>query len=209
MNKLRLLGAACACIFTLIATSTYAVTIDFEGVLSDGQVRTGSNVTPYTEDGFTLTSSGNSAVYHNDIFGDGFFINYNGSNFFGWCGNCVDDPFILTLTSGGAFSISSIDFSNLNTGSDVGSIDITGFLSGGGIVTQTFDPIVDLWTTVTFTGFEALSSLTIGAATNGASLAMDNLAVMVVNAVPIPPAFYLFGSGLLGLIGISRGKQTT
>ena len=30
---------------------------------------------------------------------------------------------------------------------------------------------------------------------------------MIVNAVPIPAAFWLFGSGLLGLIGISRRKK--
>ena len=30
---------------------------------------------------------------------------------------------------------------------------------------------------------------------------------LLVRAVPIPPAFYLFGSGLLGLIGIARRKK--
>ena len=33
---------------------------------------------------------------------------------------------------------------------------------------------------------------------------VDNI---TVEAVPIPPAFYLFGSGLLGLIGLSRGRK--
>lgn len=34
----------------------------------------------------------------------------------------------------------------------------------------------------------------------------DNI---IVGAVPIPPTLYLFGSGLLGLIGISRRKKAT
>jgi hypothetical protein len=203
MKKSRLLGAVCACIFTFITTATYAATIDFEGVLSDGQGRTGSDVTPYTEDGFTVTSSGSSDFGRNDIFGDGFSWNDNGSDFFGWCGNCTNAPFTLTLVGGGPFSLSSIDFSNMTIGSDVGTINITGFFSGGGSTTQTFDPTVDVWTTAAFTGFEDLSSLTIAAATIGANLAMDNI---VVTAVPVPAAIWLFGSGLLGLIGIARIK---
>jgi hypothetical protein len=42
------------------------------------------------------------------------------------------------------------------------------------------------------------------APTNG-SIFIDDL---MVSAVPIPPAFWLFGSGLLGMIGIARRKQS-
>jgi hypothetical protein len=41
------------------------------------------------------------------------------------------------------------------------------------------------------------------APTNG-SIFIDDL---MVSAVPIPPALWLFGSGLLGLIGIARRKK--
>lgn len=36
---------------------------------------------------------------------------------------------------------------------------------------------------------------------------IDNLS-FTVNAVPVPPAVWLFGSGLLGLIGVARRKKT-
>jgi hypothetical protein len=35
----------------------------------------------------------------------------------------------------------------------------------------------------------------------------SDLRLTFTNAVPIPPALWLFGSGLLGLIGIARRKK--
>jgi hypothetical protein len=43
---------------------------------------------------------------------------------------------------------------------------------------------------------------------NDESWAMDNLSVSVVSPVPVPSAVWLFGSGVLGLIGISRRGNT-
>jgi hypothetical protein len=40
------------------------------------------------------------------------------------------------------------------------------------------------------------------------SWAMDNLRVGVATVVPIPAAAWLFGSGLLGLVGVARHKKT-
>jgi hypothetical protein len=36
--------------------------------------------------------------------------------------------------------------------------------------------------------------------------ATDVVRLSVVNAVPVPPAVWLFGSGLLGLAGVARRK---
>ena len=36
---------------------------------------------------------------------------------------------------------------------------------------------------------------------------IDVVRLSVVSAVPVPPALWLFGSGLLGLIGIARRKK--
>jgi hypothetical protein len=36
----------------------------------------------------------------------------------------------------------------------------------------------------------------------------DHLALQVSSTIPIPPAIWLFGSGLLGLIGMARRKKT-
>lgn len=40
------------------------------------------------------------------------------------------------------------------------------------------------------------------------SFSMDTLAVTTVSAVPVPAAVWLFGSGLVGLIGIARRRRT-
>jgi hypothetical protein len=49
---------------------------------------------------------------------------------------------------------------------------------------------------------------------NGSSIAFFNIALFIravrdgdVSSVPVPAAVWLFGSGLLGLIGIARRKK--
>ncbi len=37
---------------------------------------------------------------------------------------------------------------------------------------------------------------------------VDNLSIIKLSAVPIPAAIWLFGSGLIGLIGIARRKRS-
>ena len=196
------------CLFIcLFAGSVNATIIDFEGVLAPGQDATGDNVAPYVEDGFTLTSSGDAASdYHNDIFGDDPSLNLNGSDIFGWCGTCTGAPFVLNITNGGAFDLTSIDFSNLEFGDDVGAIDITGFFSGGGSVSTSFGLVVDIWSTVAFAGFSNLSSFSISAAGIGNSLALDNIVLNTSSAVPEPTSLVLLGLGLAGM-GFSRKKR--
>jgi len=196
------------CLFIcLFAGSVNATIIDFEGVLASGQARIGSNVAPYVEDGFTLTSSGDSSVFHADIFGSGSFTNLNGSDIFGWCGRaCPGAPYTLSITNGGAFDLTSIDFSNLEFGDDVGAIDITGFFSGGGSVSTSFGLVVDIWSTVAFAGFSNLSSFSISAAGIGNSLALDNIVLNTSSAVPEPTSLVLLGLGLAGM-GFSRKKR--
>lgn len=50
-----------------------------------------------------------------------------------------------------------------------------------------------------------IASLTISGAEDGYSFVMDDLRV---NPVPVPGAVWLLGSGLVGLIGIVRGKNS-
>jgi len=124
-------------LLTVAGGRATATTIDFEGIAANGS-DTGFNVTPYTEDGFTLTSSGSASVYHNDIFNNEVGFNANGdtTSLFGWCGSCVGAPFVFTLTGPTPFTLSSIAFGGLGNGAlgngaDPGQISVTGTFVGG------------------------------------------------------------------------------
>jgi len=85
-------------------------------------------------------------------------------------------------------AIIDVSFTGANAISDIAS-SIGGLFAVGGYVSS-LDPASD----------EFLFSGTSG------QLARVNL-LLETTAVPIPPAIWLFGSGLLGLIGISRRKK--
>jgi len=44
---------------------------------------------------------------------------------------------------------------------------------------------------------------------NGLTFALNGNGFLMPSNVPVPPAVWLFGSGLLGLIGIARRKKST
>jgi len=49
----------------------------------------------------------------------------------------------------------------------------------------------------------------VGGGSSPTAAVPDLAGIGVVNAVPVPPAAWLFGSGLLGLVGIARRKKAT
>jgi hypothetical protein len=203
------------------------VVIDFEGVVADEDGFSGANVTPYTEDGYTLSSDGSEDVYHNDIFGALSGANTNGSAIFGWCSYCTGAPYTFTLTGPSPFDLVSIDFAGLGTGGDEGEeeildevlvilqllspIDVTGFFAGGGSIVQTVNP-TDIWSTFLFEGFTDLESVTIQAQFAGdieqgsGDFAMDNIVLAndTVVTVPEPSTIALFGLGLGGVLFARR-----
>jgi hypothetical protein len=183
------------------------VTVDFEGVVGDGDEL---SVVPYVEDGMIV----DSPIVPSALFGKDsprISHNSNGSAVFGWCNlNVIEcdirDLITLSHQSGAVFDLLSIDASNL-TVSDVGDLLLTGMLSSGGTISTTLSLTQNVWSTfVLGAGWVNLDSVAISAI-NGPldwDPAIDNI---VVNAVPIPAAVWLFGSALAGL-GWLRRKQT-
>ncbi len=69
-----------------------------------------------------------------------------------------------------------------------------------------FDP-ADLLNPILIATFDQRGGeLTFDAAGNLYMVAEDQVSIVRLSAVPIPPALWLFGTGLLGLIGIARRK---
>jgi hypothetical protein len=105
---------------------------------------------------------------------------------------------LFERTDGGAFAVQSLDLlldSN-------GSTSTTGTLAGGGAASLGVPVGTGDWLNL-----ESLSFFAEGAAGPGFSTATIELDNIVVSAVPIPAAVWLFGSALVGLGWLKR-KQT-
>ena len=153
---------------------------------------TGIGLDFYTQDGFTVEIA-NTA--HNTAMS---------SCPTRWCfDNYYTTPAettLITRDDGGVFDLDSIQI--LQTHSSFGlnfSADDGAFLNVKSIGTVLFGP-----------EFEGITILQINMPCSGQYVScggtIDNVS-LTVGAVPIPSAVWLFGSGLIGLVGVARRKQ--
>jgi hypothetical protein len=203
------------------AMASTTIVMDFEGVVADDGVALYQ--TPFSEDGLTLTHSGGAGEgifgsnYVSSGFGEPPNSNSNGTSVFGWCSaetefgsSCADAQIgLLVDTPYTSFRLLSLDLANLHNyepTATTGTFSITGYLAAGGTVSTTYEFTLDTWGTVTFDdSWSGLTSISVGAINNPSfDSAIDNI---IVSAVPIPAAVWLFGSGL-GLLGWFRRRQT-
>ncbi len=197
--RLALLAVSSSLLAVVPAHAAQTV-IDFEGVVASGGA-SACPVTPYTENGYTLTVS--PATQCNNFISNNAGGNNtygNTSSVFGICSTCGET---FTLTGTSSFSIASIDLGS-HYGTDPDVLIFTGFFSGGGSITQSINA-TQRWATYNLAGFTGLSSLQFafsGAVGNHASL--DNLVLYV----PEPTGLALVGLGLVALGATSLRRRT-
>ncbi len=226
MTKSHLLGAVCACILTsswMGETQAAKINIDF------GDATTSSGVTAFGADagvagywnsiplftfGFTLNNTSGAATTASYSFDAGSASGSgtappttNDELVLDWIGSISPNPgygfhidslpadiydiYIYTNpdldSSGVALHTGNLTISNGTTSTNVSSVN-----DGSTILLQNFDAT---------SGLLEIDSLCSGLDFCGIS------GMQLVGSVPIPPAIWLFGSGLLGLVGVARSKK--
>ena len=185
----------------LVSGPAVAVTIDFE------EFPTGQTAgPPLSSQGFVFEAI---SVY--GWIPTGGYVIQNGldGNLFNYCPDC---QLTITESTGQAFSLESADLGLSVLGSPI-DLTIVGYYSGGGSISTTFtatettfqnDPLTPFffgagWTNLSSVVFETTAH-------SGGVLTVPNSLVdnIVVIAVPVPAAVWLFGSALAGLGWLRR-----
>lgn len=212
MKKSRQLKALCACLWLFVGLSVgeaqaVSITWNFQALLTDL-----TTVDPLGIDGETLNIE----------------ITYNTEDVWGFAGGSTSflsfpsESATATITGSHFVTLKSLTPAAVHgNGTSFASV------SEQASTTNFVDFIIDEDTTIT-TGFQGTSAaipseypsagenllptqLLIPATVTAASIrncsATGAAACYSLTTVPVPPALYLFGSGLLGLIGISRRKK--
>ena len=199
MKKINTIATSTMALLTLAATTSLnAAIIDFEEIDNTSKVTTGPSL---DTQGFNLFNSSagigsilhweSSSPYNADPSGVTFSHNYSSTTT------------TLTQLNGGAFNLFSIDFGDVFNSGVSQNISINAVTNSGSLLSTVVstDSIIGLET------FNLNWSNVLSASwteTSGSYLQLDNISV---SAVPVPAAVWLFGSGLIGLIGVARGKK--
>ncbi len=219
--KLSHLGAFCACVFSLsISSAVNAAFYDFNQWINDNGEQGFDNSSPFqlTVDGLQLTakafsrpSSSARHVYLDDLF-DG-----TGSVALGGMGVCRPDLDAANQCTGNpAVERNQRERLRWDFSEDISSITLEFLNETNGFISQQFEYKYnsDPWTTATTDAssiatlaFDGSSSKIQFRAKGNAAGRQFYIVNANVSAVPVPAAVWLFASGLLGLVGVSRRRS--
>ena len=191
---------------TVFTFSVSAAVIDFETLAHDS-AGVNNIDSPYIEAGYIIQDPDKASGTKNNAFAVYGTENPGFSGSTALYNRTVNGVTSISRQDGTPFNLFSIDLAELN--GDVGSPDVLqvtfeGLFAGGGTVSQTFQLDGDAFgaETFIFTGFNNLASVIWVQETPYHQF--DNI---VLSAVPVPSAVWLFLSGLLGLAGIGRRNK--
>lgn len=191
------------------SASVNAALIDFEGIASPGSYENNishlyiNNFDIYQSHGHVISSTYVNADEPNN------YNSHNTDNGTDWLFNdrpvptSPAEPMYLSQIGGGSFSIQSMDFAASGTTPSLVTLEGTYF--AGGTITESiwFTPYFDTYTfSAAWSGLSEISFI------GQESQMYDNFVLNEpVVVVPVPAAIWLFGSGLIGLIGFSRNRK--
>jgi hypothetical protein len=176
------LGAVCACLFALITTSATAATIWAPTNIDTDFIQVDFGIS--TNGGILALFDDSDTAFANalEIGQNGGQVVFTDNNDGSWNAEVFD----VTSTSGGSITLSG------NNSFSLGMNWGTGYF-GDTNASLTSSPDTYL---IVFEGLDGS-----GGRLSGNTLAVD------LAPIPIPAAIWLFGSGLLGLVGIARRKK--
>ncbi len=158
---------------------------------------------PYASQGFTLTSTSGGFVFNSPDTGNGLPQPTGNNPFYaGADALAAFAPATITLTrtSGEPFSLLSIDLARNFKFDPAPTVTFTGFLEGGGTVTQTFTVTTPAGTaafqTFNFTGFNDVASVSWQQPVFTEGLHQFTNVTLEVAAIPEPSTLTLAGVGL-------------
>ena len=185
MKKSRLLGAVCACVITMASVAVSAATVDQEQLLSD------SGSAPVTTMGQSYTAGLTGLLSGITVFAN------------------LANPFTLSLYSGNAIDPGQLLASGQFTGSTI-DVSSLGVMQTAG-EQYTFNFLLSAGTSFSYKfGTNPYAGGDIKYNLSESSRLISDLKFITsvdTTVVPVPAAAWLFGSGLIGLIGVARRKK--
>ena len=190
-------------------TAAQAAVIDFN---ADTSLHSQNG--PYQEDGFQLVNKNNTSVFKDfQFWGTHRFNADPGGNTMSI--NSLFSTTTLTMIGGGLFDFSSIELTSADNSMffQVDGAVVFDFVFGNGQTAQqtvTIDSLPGLQAFLfNLVGLKSVSWTPLR--NSFAGLQMDDINVspsdVVLQPVPLPAAFWLFGSALTGMVGLGKRKK--